>query len=71
MSSRFANDCLISVSSLCTDFGTFGVGNLSWIESMSDDTFENSLWSLFLRSYFCLSRTFRLWSLFKVIKRSA
>jgi len=74
MSSRFANDSFIfgvGSSSLCTDFGIFGVGILSWMESMSDDTIANNLCNLFLRSCFCRARTFRLWSRFRVISKSA
>jgi len=68
MSSRFENDSLIFVcvsSSLCIDFGTFGVGILFWIESVSDIVDNKSLLSLFLRSCFWRARIFRLCSRFR------
>jgi len=74
MSSRFANAFLTfsgEGSSFCTDFGTFGVGILPVIDPVSFRTDANNLWSLFFRSCFCLARTFRLWSLFRVVRRSA
>ena len=53
MSSRFVNDSFIFGSSdFWTVFGTFGVGMLSWIESISERVDVKSLYSFFLRSCF-------------------
>ena len=75
MSSRFENVCFLILFSwnfsLWIDFGIFGVGIFSWSESISVRVDVNSLRSCFFRSCFCLSRTFRLWSFFRVLRRSA
>lgn len=66
--SRFS---FFASSAFCTDFGSFGVGILSWMESISESVEERSLLNLFLRSCFCLARILRLFNRFRVLRRSA
>ena len=72
MSSRFENDSFgFGSSDFWTVFGIFGVGILSWIESISESVDVKSWYSFFLRSCFWRARIFRWCNFFSVASKSA